>query len=284
MNPNNETPHVPEQSCQEAQRFFHDIKIEFLIHELKSPVAMVETAVRSLLEAAEIYGELNPKQEKVLQRALRNTEKLRCMVYELLEVGRSEAECFFCQRFNPAQVARQVVAETVEYAFYRTSKNSLPSDVAPTDDWARYDIRMDIAAEADAITINQDEMKFRQIVSNLVKNALHYRRKWMEIHISVGGDMLMLKVIDDGPGVATEHHQAIFRPYTQVEGAGNPSRRGHGLGLAGARVVARCLGGDIRIESLKGHGTAFIVELPLNLPDVAGPPSAGTSPTGTSPD
>ena len=134
MNRTNTTDDDPERSCQTAQRFFHDIKIEFLIHELKSPVAMVETAVRSLLEARELYGELNPKQEKALRRALRNAEKMRCMIYDLLEVGRSEADCFFCQPFNPAQVALEVMAETVEAAVCRASKNGLTPDITTADE------------------------------------------------------------------------------------------------------------------------------------------------------
>lgn len=270
MNRTNTTDDDLERSCQSAHRFFHDIKIEFLIHELKSPVAMVETAIRSLLEARDLYGELNPKQEKALQRALRNAEKMRCMVYDLLEVGRSEADCFFCQRFNPPQVAVEVVAETVEAAVCRASKISLVHDITTVDDLLNYHVKVSISEGASTLLVNQDEKKFRQIVSNLAKNALYHRHKWMEMHIAVSGDLLVLRIVDDGPGVAAEHQQTIFRPYTQVKGS-TPERRGHGLGLAGARVVARCLGGDLRIESSIGRGATFILELPLELPDTGAP-------------
>ena len=266
MNRTNTTDDDPERSCQTAQRFFHDIKIEFLIHELKSPVAMVETAVRSLLEARELYGELNPKQEKALRRALRNAEKMRCMIYDLLEVGRSEADCFFCQPFNPAQVALEVMAETVEAAVCRASKNGLTPDITTADELMANNVKVSIAEAASTLLVNQDEKKFRQIVSNLAKNALYHRQEWMEMHIAVSDDLLVLRIVDDGPGVAAEHQQAIFQPYTQVKG-NHPGRRGHGLGLAGARVVARCLGGDIRIESSIGRGAAFVLEMPLELPD-----------------
>ena len=268
MNHTKTTDDNQERSCRSAQHFFHDIKIEFLIHELKSPVAMVETAVRSLLEARDLYGELNPKQEKALRRALRNAEKMRCMVYDLLEVGRSEADCFFCHRFDPAQVAFEVVVETVEAAVCKASTNGLLHDITTADDLMEYHVKVCVSETASALLVNQDEKKFRQIVSNLVKNALHYRHKWMEMHLAVNGDQLELRIVDDGPGIADEHHQAIFRPYTQVKGS-TPARRGHGLGLAGARVVARCLGGEIHIESCVGRGATFFLELPLELPDMA---------------
>jgi signal transduction histidine kinase len=76
-----------------------------------------------------------------------------------------------------------------------------------------------------------------------------------------------LKVIDDGPGIPAEHHQTIFQRYVQLENTPGLERRGHGLGLAGARIVARCLGGDIRVESQAGLGAIFILELPKYLED-----------------
>ena len=111
----------------------------------------------------------------------------------------------------------------------------------------------------------QDEVKFGQIVGNLIKNALHHRRKQVEIKLAVENANLLLTVSDDGPGVDTEHQELIFRRYAQVNECSIVPRKGHGLGLAGALILARCLGGDIKIDSQKGRGALFRLTLSLKM-------------------
>jgi signal transduction histidine kinase len=255
----------PEKTRDVSERFFHDIKIEFLVHELKTPMAIVETAIRSLLQAREIYGKLSPKQEKVLHRALRNSDKLRGMVHNLLEIGRSESGCFFCRRFHPVEVAESVLADTTEAIRWEEEKSE-PSSPSSEIDWAQYHIRLEVAPAAVDLHLNQDEIKYRQIITNLVKNALDHRRQWMEMRLTVQDNRLCIEVKDDGPGIAAKHHQMIFQRYAQVGNSSDFTRRGHGLGLAGARILARCMGGDIRIESEENQGANFIVDLPLLFP------------------
>ena len=246
------------------RRFFHDIKIEFLIHELKSPTSLVETALRSLLEAKTLYGELNPKQEKTVRRALRNTVRMQRMLHDLLEIGQAESGAFFRNNFNPAQVAQQVLADALGVVQW-SGKGGEDNRAAEGIDWRRHRISVSIDETAKDFVMVQDEKKFRQIVANLVTNALHHRRQEMEMRLSVARRVLLLKVIDDGPGIDAEHHQTIFERYAQVADIPDLQRRGHGLGLAGARIVARCLGGDIRVESRAGEGATFILELPQYL-------------------
>ena len=261
-----DTDPIENQTCNLHKRFFHEIKLEFLLHELKSPTALVETALRSLLEAKALYGELNPKQEKTLHRALRNITKMQRLLYELLEIGQAETGCFFRNHFNPAQVAEQVLADALEFV-QRGGEGDGHYHTAEGIDWRRYHINVSIDETAKDIVMIQDEKKFRQIVANLVTNALHHRRQWMEMRLSVARSVLFLKVIDDGPGIHAKHHQTIFQRYAQLENTPDLKRRGHGLGLAGAQIVARCLGGDIRVESQAGQGATFILELPQHLAD-----------------
>jgi signal transduction histidine kinase len=113
--------------------------------------------------------------------------------------------------------------------------------------------------------IFQDEIKFRQIVGNLLKNALHHRREKLEIKMDLQGDMVSLTVTDDGPGVDPDQHEMIFKRYAQVKECSIVPRKGHGLGLAGALILAQCLGGDIKIISQKGKGAAFCLTLPVSM-------------------
>jgi signal transduction histidine kinase len=111
----------------------------------------------------------------------------------------------------------------------------------------------------------QDETKLRQIAGNLFKNALHHRKKRMDVELAVEADCFVLAVKDDGPGIEPDHHDLIFRRYTQVAECTFVERKGHGLGLAGALILARSLGGDIQVESRKGEGATFSLTLPLQL-------------------
>jgi len=76
---------------------------------------------------------------------------------------------------------------------------------------------------------------------------------------------LSLAVSDDGPGVGPEHQEMIFKRYAQVKECSIVPRKGHGLGLAGALILAKCLGGDLTIDSEKGQGATFKLSLPLHL-------------------
>ena len=98
----------------DSEKFFREVDIEFLIHELKDPVAIIETGLRTLLERREKYGPLTAKQDKTLHRTLRNTKKARAMLNNLLEIGRSQAGCFMPCQFNPAKSAYRALSDALE--------------------------------------------------------------------------------------------------------------------------------------------------------------------------
>jgi signal transduction histidine kinase len=108
-------------------------------------------------------------------------------------------------------------------------------------------------------------LKFQQIVANLFKNAITYRRRLVLIQLACKHDAVTLAVRDDGSGIAPEHHEKIFERYKQVNPWPGVARHGHGLGLAVARILARAMGGDITLESQLGHGALFRLTLPLLL-------------------
>jgi len=99
---------------------------------------------------------------------------------------------------------------------------------------------------------------------------LHHRRERVEVRLEVSGAFMDIAVADDGPGIDPAHHELIFRRYTQVQECSRIERKGHGLGLAGSLVLARALGGDIRVVSRKGEGARFQVTLPLRFPGLDG--------------
>ena len=262
---------VENRPDQNAGRFFEEIRIEFLIHELKGPIAVIETSLRSLVERKEKYGSLNPRQEKTLRRALRNAKKSRQMLNDLLEIGRSQAACFSCCAFQPSRVAAEALMEALETAQAEIFEAAVQLE---GQQQIRYlsSCGIDFHVEADIqdLELVHDQTKFRQIAANLIKNALHHRRQRIQIRLSREENTLWVEVADDGPGIAPEHHQLVFQQYVQLNPQGAGSRGGHGLGLAGARILARCLGGDILLNSKKGQGANFRLAVPIQFsPDGA---------------
>jgi signal transduction histidine kinase len=264
-------PHQSNQAGQEtktrSEEFFRDIEIQFLIHELKDPISIVETGLRTLLEKQEKFGPLTPKQTNTLKRTLRNTKKAREMLNNLMEIGRSESGCFICSHFQPAKSVYQAMKDSLEIMTgplsdeigkYEAQKDALEL-------MNRHGIYLDFSARVLGTEIFQDEIKFRQIVGNLLKNALHHRREKLDIKMDIEDDMVSLTVADDGPGVEPDHHEMIFKRYAQVKECTIVPRKGHGLGLAGALILAQCLGGDIKIVSEKGQGAAFCLTLPVRM-------------------
>jgi signal transduction histidine kinase len=247
--------------------FFHQISIEFLIHELKDPIAIIETGLRTVLEKRDIYGPLTARQANTLMRSLRNTRKAWGLLNNLLEIGRSESGCLVCSRFAvlaALQLALKEALETVTGpAAEEIGKYQVEAELIALLN--RNGIFLQLPAGAASVEMFQDETKFRQIAGNLIKNALHHRRQRIDVHMEVQGERLAVTVVDDGPGIEPDHHELIFKRYAQVKECAMVERKGHGLGLAGALIMARSLGGDIEVISRRGEGARFLLTLPLQL-------------------
>lgn len=254
-----------------GDRFFDGIDVEFLIHELKDPISVIETALRLLIERQEKYGPLTARQEKTLNRALRSSRKARSLLADLLEVGRSDAGCYQYRRFKALAAVEQALAEALETADPGSWETLAQAGGAALSSAAlgRLGIAVGCADNDRCLELALDENKFRQIVGNLIKNALQHRRQRLDIRLSRQDERLCLEVADDGPGVATAHSELIFNCYTRINTNAMPSRSGHGLGLAGARILARRMGGDITVTAGWDGGAKFHLTLPLTAATMA---------------
>lgn len=220
-----------------------------------------------LMERQDRFGALTAQQQKTLQRVLRNTEKARSMMYDLLEIGRSESGCFICSHFDPVSTSLDVLRETLE--LFPVKGESGINEENSVDDimavLASRGIVFDAHLSAPKIEIMQDETKFRQITGNLIKNALEHCNELIEIVITNESETLFLEVTDDGPGIDPAHHELVFERYAQVDACSYLPRSGHGIGLAGAQILARSLGGEVSIQSRKGAGATFRLALPFSM-------------------
>jgi signal transduction histidine kinase len=246
--------------------FFRDVDIQLLVHELKSPLSLIEAATRTLLEQPSRLGSLTERQEKTLKRILRGAVRGRRLVHQLLEIGGAEASQFTLSSFDPAEAVIKTVLESLESVDSElTGRLSEESD---SDEklavLAQDGIIIRIAPGTRNLRIYQDPVKFELIVGNLIQNALHFRKNVMEIELYEKGGDVFIVVKDDGPGVSPEHHAMVFERYKQLPASDGLERQGHGLGLAGALILARRLGGDISLDSVPGFGATFCLRIPRN--------------------
>lgn len=244
--------------------FFRELDIQLLVHELKNPLSLIEATTRTLLEPTSQLGPLTERQEKALKRVLRGAVRGRRLVHQLLEIGRAESSQFDYSSFDPADAVLKILLESVESTdpelAGRLSEES--DDNEKLTVLAQGGINLRKAPGVENLRIFQDPVKFDLIVGNLIQNALHFRRQLLDIVLHQEDDSLIVMVKDDGPGISPEHHAAVFERYKQVPANVGHERNGHGLGLAGALVLARRLGGDISLESVPGHGATFLLKIP----------------------
>lgn len=119
--------------------------------------------------------------------------------------------------------------------------------------------------EGDDLTIRGDLTACRQILTNLISNAVKYSLPhssvWIEIR-AVAGGRIALSVRDEGPGLSPEDQRMLFRPFTRLSANAAAHEHSVGLGLSIVKLMAEGMGGDVRCESELGHGATFTVTLP----------------------
>jgi two-component system OmpR family sensor kinase len=246
--------------------FFRALDTQLLVHELKGPLILIEAATRTLIEQTARLGPLTKRQERTLKRILRGALRGRRLVNQLLEIGRAESAQFSLVSFDAAEAVLKVLIESIESsdAELAARLSDASGGGAHLALLAQVGITLKIAAGIDQVRVFQDPVKFDLIVSNLIQNALHFRRQSLEIVVDREGGDLIIAVQDDGPGIPPEHHAAVFERYKQLPIHDGFERKGHGLGLAGALILARRLGGDISLDSAPGQGATFRFRIPCD--------------------
>lgn len=247
-----------------SEDFFRELDTQLLVHELKGPLSLIEAAARTMLEQTARLGSLTERQEKALKRILRGAMRGRSLVSQLMEIGRAESAQFSVSCFDPAEAVLKVLLESIESVDGELAArlSGETTGAAKLAVLAQNGITLRIATGSETVRIVQDPVKFDLIVGNLIQNALHFRRQFLEIVLDREGGDYTIAVQDDGPGISPEHHAAVFERYKQLPANDGLERKGHGLGLAGALILARRLGGDIFLDSAPGRGATFRLSIP----------------------
>jgi len=197
-------------------------------HELRTPIGAV-SGYADLL-AREIFGPVTDVQRTHLQRIKAVSSHLLSIVEEILTFARLNAK-----REEP------VLTETDACALAADALTAVePLAVSKG-------LRISLRTCAPSIALKTDVVKVRQILINLLGNAVKFTERGsieLEVSMLAGDDAVSFTVIDTGPGIATADMQRIFDPFVQLKSQ-NSKPGGTGLGLAVSLELARLLGGDI---------------------------------------
>jgi PAS domain S-box-containing protein len=227
------------------------MKSEFLAnmsHELRTPLnSIIGYTELVLMLAAAGLGET---ERANLEVVLRNARHLLSLINDVLDLSKIEAgkASVHAEAFDPRAVVEAVVGTAAPLA--QQKGLSIAAHVAPG-----------------LGTIVSDETKVRQILLNLVSNAVKFTKEGrVDVYLEPrGDDRWAVIVADTGIGIATEHQEVVFDEFRQVDASSTRQAGGTGLGLSIARGLARLLGGRLTLTSVRGEGSTFTVELPRTL-------------------
>lgn len=125
------------------------------------------------------------------------------------------------------------------------------------------DTRSDVAIErAERVVVEGDPVALKRLFSNLLENAVKYGAR-ARVRVFAQGDLAIVEIDDDGPGVPAAEAERVFEPFYRREPSRNRNTGGIGLGLAVVRSIARAHGGDAELENRPGGGLTARVTLPI---------------------
>jgi len=219
-------------------RRLNELKSQFAAlasHELRTPVAAIYGAVRTLDERAE---QLSPEQQTELRRMLsQQTKRLFELVENLLDLSRLEADSL---RISPTEIeVRAGLAEIVDVVVDGNTE-----------------VRIEVPEGLRAVV---DVQAFDRILSNLLANAVRHGAPPFFVSAARTNGELTVTIEDRGSGVAEEFVGSLFERFTR---GATSSSEGAGLGLSIAQSYARAHGGTLTYEPAKPHGARFRLTLP----------------------
>jgi PAS domain S-box-containing protein len=251
-------------TAREAAEAANRAKSTFLAsisHELRTPL----NAILGFSNLMRRDSQLRSDQRDNLDIINRSGEHLLALINDVLEVTKIEAGKI--QLINAPIDLGLLVRDVTDLMEPRANEKGLSLRLDQSSSFPRY--------------INADEAHLRQILINLLGNAVKFTQQGgVTLRLGTKQDVtahLIIEIEDSGIGISAEDQQQLFQPFVQL-GKRPGDNQGSGLGLSITRKFVQLMGGSITVESTPGKGSLFRVELPLieaNETDLVLPQEAG---------
>ncbi len=236
-------------SAKEKAEESDQLKSAFLAnmsHEIRTPLNSIIGFSELLIDP-----DFNADQQKQYAQVIIDSgNNLLSIIDDILDISKIEAGQVYITKAKFS--VRNLISEISEMLILRANRKEI-------------ELRFDPSNPKNEILIESDENRIRQILVNLVGNAIKFTNKGLvEIGIKKVGDFMQFHVSDTGIGIPKEYHEQIFERFRQVDQAHTRKFGGNGLGLAISKRLIELLGGAIWLESEPGKGSTFYFLIPIS--------------------
>ncbi len=240
------------QSARDTALESSRVKSEFLAnmsHEIRTPMNGMLGMLQLLADS-----NLNSEQKNFSDIALRSADQLLSVINDVLDFSKIEAGKL---EVNLADFSlRELIEDVVELFANKAYEKGIKIYASMT-----FDVP-DI--------INSDPQRLKQVLSNLVGNAVKFTEKGyvlLKADVEPGGKNLVLSIIDTGIGIDAGDQGKVFDSFAQADGSSTRRFSGTGLGLSIVKQLSKLLGGDVELKSVPDSGSEFRVTIPLSTID-----------------
>jgi signal transduction histidine kinase len=215
-------------------------------HELRTPM----NAILGFADLLKSYT-LDQQQIAYVEIIRRSGQDLLRVLNDILDFSKIDAGFLTLERtpYNPASLARDIVMLFAKTARDRETSLFVSSD-PDVPEW-----------------IEGDVTRIRQVLSNLIGNACKFTEDGrIDVRVSPGPDgTIEFAVMDSGIGMTSEQLRRIFQPFVQADETTTRRFGGTGLGLAISKRLVEAMGGSVRVTSMPGEGSVFLVRIPASI-------------------
>ncbi|MFO7709685.1 MAG: HAMP domain-containing sensor histidine kinase [Desulfobacterales bacterium] len=217
-------------------------------HEIRSPMNTVLAQIHALMDG--LAGELSDAQKEILGRCAQKVNALAEMATELLDLSKIESGLITQERerLNLTELLHQ------QLAFHQ-------------DQAAQKKIEIQAGQIAAGLYVMANPYHLREVVANLLTNAINYTPEAGMVTLAAEekNGYARIRVSDTGFGIPPEDLKRIFNRFYRVKNEKTRFIIGTGLGLAIVKSIVEAHHGHVRVESVEGRGSSFLVDLPLML-------------------
>jgi signal transduction histidine kinase len=236
------------EATKEADRL-KSVFLATMSHELRTPLNSIIGFTGIMLQG--LAGPLNDEQVLQLGMVSKSAQHLLDLINDVLDISKIEAGQLKVTT-EPVNI-RQTIDKAIQTVTPMAEKKGLALIVS-------------IAPEVGQI--NSDERRVKQIIINLVNNAIKFTEQGeVRLECEIRNDELVISVIDTGIGIRPEDVDKLFKPFHQIDTGLTRKHEGTGLGLSICQRLVELLGGKIWVESEWDRGSIFTFSLPARNPE-----------------
>jgi len=238
------------QTANKKLKAMYEMQKEFtstVSHELRTPLASIKMAID--LISQEIVGTINSEQKDILRRAKQETDRLKRLIDDILDLTKIEA----------GKLQMSFIMNDIHRVILQVTESQ--KDVAQNRGLF---IKTEFDPNVPQVPFDSDRMV--QVLNNLLGNAIKFTKQGgiiIKTEDKSQENHILISVIDSGKGISEKDQPRLFQKFQQIESAEGNEEGGTGLGLAISKEIITRHGGKIWVESKPGEGATFHIMLPI---------------------